>query len=85
MSKKNEILHEFNDVHIWLLSLGIKDISLLDSVTKDAIQKTSEYFNISYEKVRTLVAEITFQYTDDEIPVVIFFHEYLRKIRDLHR
>ena len=82
MDNKKEILHEYDDVISWLAELSIKDFDLFSEIQEKAISATVQDSNQSFDYVRSLVAEIQFQYSDDEEPIVRFFHEYLRKIRD---
>ena len=82
MSDKKEILHEYDDVFIWLASIGLQDIFKLEKIKNDAINVTAKHFNLSFDYVKSLVADIQFQYSAEEEPIARFFHEYLRKIRD---
>ena len=82
MGNKKEILHEYDDVFFWLAMVGFQDLQKLGEIQNDAISVTAKHFNQSFDYVKSLVAEIQFQYSDDEEPLVRFFHEYLRKIRD---
>jgi len=82
MNDKKEILHEYDDVFFWLALVGIQDLQMLGEIQNDAISTTAKHFNLSFDYVKSLVADIQFQYSVDEEPIVRFFHEYLRKIRD---
>ncbi len=85
MDDRKEILHEYNDVFLWLASIGLQDILLMDAIKNDAINATVKQFNLTYEYVNSLVAKRQFRYSIAEEPIVRFFHEYLRSIRDSHQ
>lgn len=77
-----EILQNYNDVFIWLALLGMQDFSRFQFVVEDAMTVTAKNFNMSYQQVKALVGETKFRYSESDLPIVIFFHEYLRKVRD---
>ena len=82
MSYKKEILREYDDIISWLAEISVKNFDLFNEIQDDAISVTAKHFSQSFDYVESLVAETQFQYSADEEPIVRFFHEYLRKIRD---
>jgi hypothetical protein len=85
MSEQKELPFDFSDVDLWLANLGIQDIFLMNDVLQKAIIATANKFNISLDYANSLFKSTRFRYTDEEMPIAIFYHEYLRKIRDSHQ
>jgi len=85
MEERFEILHKFTDVHIWLLSLAHSENPLFGEATEQATIATTQHFNIPYSQINELITGTKFRYTKDEIPIVEFYFEHIRKIRDSHQ
>ncbi|MDE3058143.1 MAG: hypothetical protein KGJ59_09335 [Bacteroidota bacterium] len=85
MKEDIEILQNYNDVFVWLAVLGMQDFFLFKQVVEDAMAFTAKNFNMTYEQVKALVGETKFRYSESELPIVVFFHEYLRKVRDSNK
>ena len=80
--EKLNLLPNYLDVQTWLLKLGMQDNLKLLEITHKAINKTAEQFNIPYEKVEELIQRRELAQSKEEVPIVIFYFEYFRKIRD---
>jgi hypothetical protein len=78
----NDIIRPFLDVLIWLLKIGVSDPFLLQQITDNATQETAQYFKVPFSEIKNLFSKTKFTYTDEELPKVIFYYGYLRKIRD---
>ena len=82
MSNKKEILQEYTDVHLWLLKIGMDDPFSMQAIHNNAVYVTAKELNQSFDYVNSLISGLEFRYSDEEEPIVRFYHEYLRKIRD---
>jgi hypothetical protein len=82
MSKRRDIVTQYSDVIVWLANVGSKDLIKLSEIKDEAIEETANYFHISRDEVNAIVRGTQIQYSDSETPIVVFFHEYLRKILD---
>jgi hypothetical protein len=84
MKKKYDPMSEYADVIFWALKVGLKDLFELGRIQSLAILKTAKHFKKTYGEVKSLFAGTQFEYPESETPMVKFFYECLRTIRDSH-
>ncbi len=79
-----DVAHDYVDVLVWLMGIGMADLSELDRVMKLAVSATAKQFGKTFEDINALVGATQLDYSKAEIPMAVFFYEFLRKIRDSH-
>lgn len=82
MLTQNDLPDSYLDVAVWLVELAKTDPMLFFETQYNAITETSKEFNVSFDKVKSIFVRRDSTYNETDIPLAIFYHEYLRKIRD---
>ena len=81
MEGQVEVLQKFIDVHTWLLRVALKNDSLHKSIIENAIDAASEHFNLPSNNVSSIISASKAGYSDDQIPIVEFYYNFLRNMR----
>ena len=81
MEGQVEVLQKFIDVHTWLLRVALKNDSLHKNIIKNAVTAASEYFNLPYNSVSSIISASKPGYTEDEIQIVEFYYNFIRNMR----
>jgi len=81
MEGQTEILQKFIDVHTWLLRVALKNDSLHRDIIKNAIEAAAEHFNLPFNQVSSIISASKFGYSDNEIPIVEFYYNFIRNMR----
>jgi hypothetical protein len=86
MSKEDfNILPQYLDVYTWLLDMAFHFNTKFIEMIALAIKETANHFNLPYNEIEELVTRRELAQSKEEVPIVTFYLEYLRKIRDSHQ
>ncbi len=76
---KKDVLSQYTDVSLWLEK---QDFEIREKIINDTIDITAEHFSQSRRHVKYLIGRMVYWYFHEEVLIITFFYEHLRKIRD---
>lgn len=80
--EKYNPFNDYSDVIEWLADIAAADFIRANSILEDPFTATGRAFGLTAEGVENLVNRSRFEFPSGEKPIVVFYNEHLRRIRD---